>query len=307
MSHELCSHQPEHNNFTRYISFKNYQGNWKRLAVGFGKTSNLVYENHDFPNGIDVLKSLADNGNRSYWDSMYLENRGGSTALPLAHVFIEMNYNNPSGSSPRGIDHGKIPIVDWPYYRTLKSGNHRLSLNYIARASRKDWAGVLNSAQKMVRWAAEDIGKSGSDGRDSYGNNPKYGGEVRLLCSEFVSWYYHEAGVRISGNNFRDITGTQTLHDMFSSSKRLYFYKNSDNTWRRVDDSTKRYTPKAGDYLERRGPAGAEHSMIVLRWDSGNKEAIVFNGPWPVTLRRVRIHHDEQDNDKTFFIGRVTF
>jgi hypothetical protein len=237
---------------------------------------------------------------------MYLENRGGSTALPLSRVFIEMNYDDPAGSSPHGIDHGKIPIVDWPFHALLRSGNHRLSLNTIAKASRRSWAGLSRTAPTMVRWVAEDLGKSGSDGTDGYSPNPKYGGAVSLLCSEFASWYYHEAGVRVAGNDFRDIKGTQTLHDMFSRAKRLYFYKNSDNTWRRVDDSSIQYTPKSGDYLERRGPGGAEHSMIMLSRDAPNKEAIVFNGPWPVTLRRVRIHHDEQNNDKTFFIGRVT-
>lgn len=303
------SHQPAHNNFKRYLSFRGHDNSWKRLAVDFRKTSTRVYENQGFPDGIEVLRSLANSGNRNYWDAMYLENRGGSTTLPLAHVLIEMNYDNPSGYSPRGMDHGKIPIVDANFRRTLRSGHHRLSLNNVARTSRRSWASVTTSSPMMVRWVAEDLGKSGSDGKDKdkYDNNPKYGGAVSLLCSEFASWYYYQAGVKVAGNDLRDITGTQTLHTLFSEAKRLYYYKNSDNTWRRVDDSSRRYTPKAGDYLERRGPAGAEHSMIMLRWDSSNKEAIVFNGPWPVTLRRVLIDSDEKNKDNIFYVGRVTF
>ncbi len=62
----------------------------------------------------------------------------------------------------------------------------------------------------------------------------------------------------------------------------------------------------AGDFLERRGSDGdAEHAMIMLRWDAATNEATVFNGPWSVTLRRVKVHEDEVNSGKDFWIGRI--
>lgn len=302
------SRQPEHNNFVRFLSFRNHFGKRKRLAVAFRKKSGLTWKSQEFPEGIDVIRSFVDTGNRNYWDAMYLENRGGSTELPINHIIIEMNYENPSGLTPTGIDHSCIPIVDMDLNLTLRAGRHCSSLNRYSRLSRYQWAGISSSAPRLVRSVAEDLGKSGSDGtkQDKYGSNPKYGGDISLLCSEFASWYYYNCGVKIAGQDFRDITGTQQMHNIFRDAKRLYYYKNSDNTWCNVDTGNS-YSPKAGDYLERRGPGGAEHSMIMLRWDGSSKEAVVFNGPWPVTLRRVRIDHDEKNNDKVFYIGRVSF
>jgi hypothetical protein len=70
-----------------------------------------------------------------------------------------------------------------------------------------------------------------------------------------------------------------------------------------------------------RGPDGAEHSMIMYRWLPGDPDAanshdrynraIVFNGPWPVTLRLVRFHEDEKRVDsengypKDFWLGKI--
>lgn len=316
------SRQPEHNNFTRYLSFKNHFGVWKRLAIAFKKKRDLIWESSGFPKGIDVLRSFADTGNRNYWDSMYLENRGGRTALPIKHLLIEMVYDKPPWLSPIGIDHERIPIVDADINKTLRSGRHYFSLNNYARISRYKWAGVKKAAPWLVRRVARDLGKSGSDGegQDRYGKNPKYDARVSHLCSEFASWYYYECKTKVAGHSLeywgekaghllRDVYSTQQMHDAFRKAKRLYYYKNSDRTWCNVEDLAKcnRYTLKAGDYLERRGPAGAEHSMIMLRWDNTKKEAIVFNGPWPVTLRMVRVEHDEKNKDSNYFVGRVDF
>ena len=59
------SEQPEHNNFTRYLTFQNHAGQYKRLAIAFHKTGALRWEVESFPDGIDVLRSLAEPGNRS--------------------------------------------------------------------------------------------------------------------------------------------------------------------------------------------------------------------------------------------------
>ena len=171
------SRQPEYNSFTRYLSFKNHSGDWKRLAIAFRKKSmvkkgTLIWESHDFPDGIDVLKSFVHTGNRSYWDKMYLENRGGRTALPILHLLIEMNYNKPTWGSEKI----KIPIVDANINTILRSGWHCFSLNSYANYSRYKCAGLSNNERSLLRQVAQDLGKSGSDGvgDDKYGKNPKY-------------------------------------------------------------------------------------------------------------------------------------
>jgi len=312
------SEQPEHNNFSRYLTFQNHAGQYKRLAVAFHKTGPLRWEVESFPSGIDTLRSLAEPGNRSYWDRMYLESRGGSTALPIERLKIVMRYTNPSGDSPDGINHGEIPVVDWSVRKTLPAGDHMIGLSTYALYSRFAWAGVSDSDLQVVRMAAEDLGKSGSDGKgqDHYGNNPKYGAGLENLCSEFVSWYYYQAGIKVNGKSVRDIVGAQQLHDLFKAEGTLYRYNSGTNLQAFVHaTSGVRYTPRPGDFLERRKDNKAEHSMLILRWLRGEpgaanvrhryNRAVVINGPWPVTLRLVRIHEEEVDLGRDYWLGRI--
>jgi hypothetical protein len=312
------SEQPEHDTFTRYLTFQNHDGEYRRLAVAFHKTGPLRWEVEAFPNGIDTLRSLAEPGNRNYWDRMYLESRGGTTTLPIERLKIVMCYANPSGDSPDGIDHGKIPVVDWPVRQTLATGDHMIGLSTYALYSRFAWAGVSESDPQVVRMAAEDLGKSGSDGKgqDHYGNNPKYGAGLENLCSEFVSWYYCQAGIKVNGKSVRDIIATQQLHDLFKAEGTLYRYNSGTHLQAFVHaTSGARYIPKSGDFLERRKDYKAEHSMLMLRWLPGEpgaanvhhryNRAIVINGPWPVTLRLVRIHEEEVDEGKDYWLGRI--
>jgi hypothetical protein len=310
--------QPVHSSFTRDLTFQNHKGLRKRLRVAFKKTGPLRWESESFPDGIEALRSLADTGNRCYWDGMLLENRGGSTLLHIQRLQIVMRYTDPPGRSPDHLNHAEIPIVDWPIGMQLLSGNDEIKLDQFAQRSRYAWAGLDDSDPLVVRLVLDDLGKSGSDGpgQDPYGDNPKYGGAVDNLCSEFVSWYYHEAGVKVNGKSVRDIVGTQQLHDLFEAEGTLYRYNSGTNLQAFVHaESNQRYTPRPGDYLERRGPDGAEHSMIMFRWLPGNPKAtnshdrynraIVLNGPWPVTLRLVRIHEDELNEGKDFWLGRI--
>ena len=121
--------------------------------------------------------------------------------------------------------------------------------------------------------------------------------------------------VQVNGQSVKDIVGTQQLHDLFSDAGRLYRYNSGTSLQGFVHTTSgAAYTPKAGDYLERRGADGAEHSMIVFRWLPGNpsasqaddrlNQAVVINGPWPVTLRLVKIHKDETTEGKDFYLGR---
>lgn len=297
--------QPAHDDFTRYLTFRHHDGREKRLAVAFRRDGDRRYVVDGFPEGIDVLRSLVDTGNRAFWDTMFLENRGGSTELAITHLLVEVPYDNPSGSSPRHLDHSRVPVVDRSTSVVLAAGSARVALDGLARESRYAWAGVTGSDPALVKTVARDLGKSGSDGGgDRFGDNPKYGGRIDLLCSEFVSWYYHHCDVRIGGFSFRDVTGTQQLHDAFRGVGALFRYHSGHQRFEHPDTGAI-YRPKAGDFLERRGPDGAEHSMIVHSWDDAAKEAIVFNGPWPVTLRRVDVQHDETNGGKDFWVGCV--
>jgi hypothetical protein len=312
------SAQPEHASFSRHLTFRNHSGQRKRLEIAFRKTGTLRWESDSFPDGIEVLRSLADMGNRSYWDSMFLENRGGRTTLPIERLKIIMRYRNPPGHSPTHLNHAEVPIVDWPLGVQLLSGSDEICLNEYARRSRYAWSGIEDSDPRIIRMAAEDLGKSGSDGQgqDPYGSNPKYGGRIDALCSEFVSWYYHEENIKVNGKSLRDITGAQQLHDLFKAEGTLYRYNSGSHLQSFVHAETNAaYIPRPGDYLERRGAGGAEHSMIMYRWLPGDpraanahdrfNRAIVFNGPWPVTLRLVRIHEDEINDGKDFWLGKI--
>jgi hypothetical protein len=316
------SEQPAHSSFSRYLTFQNHNGQRKRLKIAFRKTGALRWESDSFPDGIDALKSLVNTGNRSYWDRIFLENRGGSTTLPIERLQIIMCYQNPAGLSPDHLNHAEIPVVDWPIGMKLLSGHDEICLDEFARRSKFSWSGIEESDPAVIRMVADDLGKSGSDGRgqDQYGDNPKYGSGIDNLCSEFVSWYYHEQDIKVNGKSLRDIVGAQQLHDLFKAEGNLYRYNSGTRLQAFVHAETnERYIPQPGDYLERRGPDGAEHSMIMYRWLPGNSSAansheqynraIVFNGPWPVTLRLVRIHEDEkrvgEGYPKDFWLGKI--
>jgi hypothetical protein len=325
-------------NFIRYLTFQDHAGHRKSLKIEFTNTAGTLQWTGAFPDEVDVLESLVDTGNRSYWDRMFLENRGGSKTLPIERIKIIMNYPDLTPRSP-SVDDGpqennKIDIVNWSIQMGLLAGYDEICLDEFARRSRYAWAGIEEGDPALIRMVAEDLGKCGSDGsgHDQYGNNPKYKGFHKNLCSEFVSWYYSEANIKINGKDLRDrwraITRTQDLTDVFKEEGALYPYNNKSSIRAFVDPETDEpYQPKAGDYLARFGPDGAEHSMMMYRWLEGDhnatdretatgydrrklNRAIVFEGPWPVTLCLRRIHEDEKaepDGDwpKDYFIGRI--
>jgi hypothetical protein len=293
--------QPIHNSFTRYLTFTGMFGDAKRQPIAFTKQSDLVYAG-SFPEGIAVLQSLVDEGNRHYWDRMSFENRGGSTELAITKLEIKMVYTDvPAGFKRR------IAIVDATLARTLGAGYTSIDLNDVARDSRRAWAGITDADHAVVQLAAEDLGKSGTDTFDPrlpWQWNPKYNPGANNLCSEFVSWYFHEVGLVVSGNDFRDITSTQTIHEIMLGAGRAYRYHQGRGEF--IHDVTEvAYTPRSGDWLERRGPDGSEHSMIVLSWNATTKIMTVINGPWPVTLRDVDVHNDEVQNGKDYWVGKI--
>ncbi len=308
--------QPAHNAFTRYLAFENHVGRRIRLAAHFQRTDALRWEADTFPDGIDTVTSLAQMGNRSYWDRMFLENRGGATTLPIKRITLTMVYADAPGRSPEHLDNTKIAVVDWEVRMHLLAGHDEICLDEFARRSRHNWANLEASDPQVIRMVTQDLGKSGSDGvGDPYGSNPKYGGAISMLCSEFVSWYYHQAGIKVNGKSLQNITGTQELHDLFAAEGNLYRYDSAAGVQAFVHAQTNaHYTPHPGDFLERREANEAKHSMMLFRWLPGNpnatghhryNRAIVLNGPWPVTLRLVLVQEDEMGGNLDFWLGKL--
>lgn len=279
---------PIHANFTRWLRFRDDGDDDAFLELAFTNTSGMRWD-AALPAGIGVLEDFVVTGARSHWDRVALVNRGGTTELDIHHLQIELDYETTDflrGSSPVTIT---IPLVNRTLDRVLPGGTAEMPLNTYARNTRRAFAGVDGSYPQCVLDAIDDLGKSGSDGGS--GENPKYGGAYELLCSEFVSWYYHHAGVAVdplSPNEFRDITGTQQMHDLFRDAHRLYRYHSGASHQRFEDpDTGTPYTPGPGDFLEWRKNGAAMHAMMLLCYDPTEKIATVINGPWPVRLMQV--------------------
>jgi len=311
--------KPKYTHFTRHLVFRNHRGNSKRLPITFkrDRTKQDLEWIGSFPESIAVLSEISSVNNRSYWDNIFLVNFGGRTALPIAHLFVELKYAGIPSSC-----FSNIQIINCELNKTLNSGYSYISLNAFANQSRWKWAEdiVENkyhlampdcSAHPAVLLALFDLGKSGSDGggQDAYGRNAKYGTEHSALCSEFVSWYYHETAVGLGeGNAFRDILATKDLHNVFLELGGLFIYDTKKRCF--VGKESKQpYTPQPGDFLERQDASGKpEHSMMMLAWDSAIQRAVVINGPRPVTIRNVRVHDLSKatKDQKKFCVGSVT-
>lgn len=261
------------------------------------------------------LATLVDMGNRTYWDRMYLANRGGSSALQVARLRIALTYGGVTYRRPPELEEKEIVIVDRPIGATLPANDGELSLESAARKTRRALVGVDSNSPELLKLLAGDLGKSGSDAADNHGKNPKYGPRLDNLCSEFASWYYYEAGIKVNGKSVRDVEGTQRLHDLFKEAGRLYTYKRGEDKLIKVGGTQTYAHPRPGDFLERRGTEGAEHSMIIHRWIPGDPSstvehersarAIVFNGPWPVFLREVHLRADEAEGNDDFYVGKI--
>ncbi len=311
--------QPIHNNFTRFVTFQNLAGETKSVAVSFTKSTYLEYEGKVTTSGLGVLQSLVDPGNRSYWDRMFFENHGGSTALDIALLEIEIEY------ALACCGHDKTPIIGTAVDQLLDSGSSSFSVSnatgrrqYIMDYfgwTMQDWTALPQALQYFFY----DIGKSGSsDASDSLSStNPKYASSTTTaLCSETVSWYYHAYGVDIGVTDFRDITFHGTMHDAFLATDRLYCYRSSKGKWVRKDANYNwvkgdTYDPQPGDYFDRRDfdktKAGDDgHAMMMIRWDASTGMADVIDGPWNVALRPVNVVNLESKG-YDFCVGRIPF
>jgi hypothetical protein len=302
-----CTTEPSGSSFNRFLTFQNFAGERIRLKMTFTKISPLELEVTAFPDTTHNLQVLGSLNHRAFWDKMYLENRGGSSAISIHRMSLTVHY--VKGASGTELD---IPLLtNRRISRTLPAEEGEIYLTRYTIVPLRIWAGISSRAHLVARMAAQDLGKSGTSekGYDQFGSNPKYRGMINNECSEFASWYLHEAGLTFRHGkyaSFKDITATSQLETIFKDLGKYYFYHNGQKKF--LHQTTQAvYTPKAGDILMRRGGGKSEHSMIMISWDATNRTAKVINGPYPVTVRTVDVHTLEKDpdNPKDFVIGRV--
>ena len=302
---ELTCRDPVPADTTRYLCFRNYRGETRAVAIALERAGERELAGACTPAGLEVLQSLAYTGSRNFWDQMSLENHGDQHALMIEHLEIEIHYHIKKDSAED--DHQEhMRIVDSAIAAESAAGNSAIDLEPWARESRCRLAGLDFRAHPAVILAVHDLGKCGSDGTDQFSKNPKYASPSQRLCSEFVSWYYHEAGVVVNEpGEFRRIDLTHELREVFARAKRLYSYHNSTGKFVHTESKAE-YHPRSGDFLERRKDGVSKHSMLVVSWDDEAKAVVVVNGPWPVTLRRIELSTVEQTKDVDFWLGRVS-
>ncbi|HYV48482.1 MAG TPA: hypothetical protein VFA20_26665 [Myxococcaceae bacterium] len=308
---------PIHNDFTRYLTFRNQAGAEKSVAVDFVKTSDLHYQGTAGATALATLQTLADANNRSYWDAMYFENKGGTTALDINQMFVDIEYAQTCcGREPSS----QIGYMVGQY---LAPGNDSFYIAaYVGRRNyAQDYLGLTYAAFSALpasfRYFVYDIGKSGSsDSTDSTAVNPKYGLSGQALCSETVSWYYSQYEPVGFRDAFRDISSHAVMHDLFRDAGRLYCYHSGRQQWIKKDSSynwvlTDTYVPRAGDYLDRRDSDGDSsngddgHAMMLASWNAATGVAVTLDGPWNINFRPVNVAAEEASGLHDYCAGRI--
>ncbi|MEM6721084.1 MAG: hypothetical protein AAF611_17275 [Bacteroidota bacterium] len=303
---EIETKTPASSNMTRRLVFENYEGRRIELPIKLTKTDTHKLEISDFPDTTHNLQVLGSLNHRSFWDKIYLTNSGGSSRIDINRMTLIVHYHKVVSGAEKD-----IPLLsNTRINRVLGSGTSEVYLTPFIERQTVRYARLTSRNHPAVVLAAKDIGKSGTSAEtyDQYGRNPKYRGWISYECSEFASWYLHETDCWKDFRNkpktvFRDITTTSQLHSVFKSKKRTYYYHNGQNKFLN-EDTGKAYTPKAGDIFMRRGNGKFEHSMIFLRWNARAKEATVIDGPYPVTIRTIKVHELETraDDPKDFIV-----
>lgn len=299
------------NNLNRYLVFKNFENEEIKLKITLN-TGQSRYQVviTDFPETTHNLQILGSMNHRSYWDKIYLVNSGQNTALDISRISLTVHYVTGVAGSIED-----IPLLDNVRINQVLGSGDEIFLTPFIEDSVLEWAGLSSSDHPIAVMAAKDLGKSGtsSEGYDQHGNNPKYRGWISYECSEFVSWYIHEAFAAQANydgffrNVFRDITATGQIHDLFKDMNRTYSYNSGKRKFISEWNNNLEYTPKAGDILIRRGNGNYEHSMIMVNWNDSDYKATVIDGPYIITLRDIEVQELERraDNPKDFIVCSV--
>lgn len=302
---------PGQDGFVSYLEFLNYQQDAVLVKLEFKHKKNRVYEavlNAKVPDELNKLVKMCEEDNRGYWDEMWFSNREENARLAIKHIFFKVIYN----SGTKGCLND-ITILDWDVDRVFEQSYSKIPLNSYARFSRLKWVKAAvkkitgkdydydaNTCPALLE-AIRDIGKCGTEGSSWVDMNPKYGAGADNLCSEFVSWYYHNAGTPFGRSIFKDLVGSIPFINLFSSAGRAYEYNNLTRRFEHFQTGAP-YEPQPGDYLRR---INSGHSMMLAGWNSETKTAAVINGPWPVTIRKVEVQKEEDTSEKEYQIGRV--
>ncbi|MBN2738704.1 MAG: hypothetical protein JXR70_17110 [Spirochaetales bacterium] len=319
---------PNANSFYRYIRFKNKNNALKDVQLLFTRNPNnsLIFTGQITSSGMSVLKTMTYFGNRSFWDNMYLLNKGGAEKLSIDKLNVIAVYNNVGVWNSEDTDTDPR-LASWNFKQmqlanvsnlTL-SGGGTYSATIYTLNSTNEYSGRLqyinslmntsysfSSFTPVAKSMIRDIGKSGSDPDYKYGQDT-----IGYMCSETISFYYKDANITYGNDTFNNIVAVSQMADIFRRANRFYgfhlglrrFQKmDASNNWILPYDSNT-YTPRNGDYLARL-TCGNEHSMMVVKWDEASDEIWVLEGCHPVGIRRINLYTQEL-NEQDYAVGRV--
>jgi hypothetical protein len=307
---------PIHNNFTRYLEFQHPDGRKKSVPIRFSRSSYPIYEGEITEIGLTRLQSIVEPDNRPYWDSMTFSNKGGSTSLDIERLEIEIEYAETCCGREEvaliGLVEGLfLDAGESVIHVDQETGRRQHAIEHFGWLTEE-----FLSLPAALREFIYDVGKSGSVTVPDASSDAKYatdGGQA--LCSETVSWYYHSFGVRIEGEDFREIGVHSKIHDAFLNAGRLYCYHSSRNEWIRKDAAynwvyAETYFPQPGDYLDLRSTGTSSgddgHAMMMVRWDDASLVADTIDGPYNINFRAVDIDAKEEGGTD-YCVGRIPF
>lgn len=289
------------------VRFTGADGAATDVALALAEAAPLTWTGEADPAGVEALASLVQTGHRSGWDEVSL--LGAGEPLSVSALELNVHYDDHQGdwdTRYRIHQETMLALGDVPVVLANDPGRE----SYLIEAL--GWTGdQLLATPSAFQAMVHDLGKSGSDGSDEDDPNPRYGDSGKSLCSETVSWYYHEAGVELvdaaSGDveDLRDVIAHDQLREAFRGAGRLYCYDPEQGAW--VGDGGTA-TPEAGDYLDRLSTSDEVndgHAMMIADWDEARGVAMVLDGPWPVSLRKVKVHRQESGGAHEYCLGRL--
>ncbi len=287
-------------------------------------------------NSLAALKRLSHANNRAYWDSMFFTNKGFRTHLNIQNFSATIMYDWDNTDQIRDCEDDvmrsckKIQIARMDNVYLGGPGSKIFLLprwgRYLYIRDQLFSHGITSFTFNDLVWSMiDDLGKSGTDLGPEV-NNPKYGGneEMASMCSEAVSWYYHNMKDSYAWYDEEFLFGAvhSDLAWVFINAGRLYCYKHDEESFVRttgieIDGTVHwhpagyQYIPQAGDYLTRWDNGGNNgHAMMMVGWLEGNPwaeedVAVVLSGPGPVVESLRRVGPEEVLRRNNYCVGRM--